>query len=201
MIPIRIPLAGLALVVQACAVPAERTARESDSAHAGPASPTSRGAEVPDSVLLAGFQAFLDSAVVTRRDSSSAVAGRPERCEADAIIPAVDYLLAAGRALAVTRRTSDLATVRAELTVVGEDSLSDAGVRRIDLGVRTDTVEWDMASDSSGAWYPCGYASTDRDLGRMGTQRFPATWVPTGTGWGTVARLTDSVRQARGLTP
>lgn len=150
-------------------------------------------------MLLARFQAFLDSSVVTRRDSSAEFPIPGDRCEDDQIVPAVDYLLAAGQVLAVTQRTAEFATIRAELTSVGEDSLSDAGVRRVQVAVRTDTADWNMVSDSVGGWYPCGYASTERGLGRMGTRQYPATWVPAGSGWADVARLADSVRRARGL--
>lgn len=165
------------------------------------ARPSSTG-PLPDSrALVTAFQAFLDSSVATHQDSGTAFRGRATRCEADQIIPDVDYLLALGQVLAVVRRTPELATMRAALTVVGEDSLSAAGVRQIRVGVHTDTVEWDLAPDSSGTWVPCGYASSDRDIGRMGTRQFPARWIPAGAGWGTVARLSDSVRRAHGRRP
>lgn len=179
-----------------------RATRATDSSGPAPV-PTPApvtGADAAGSDLLARFQAFLDSSVVTRLDSSGAFVARPERCEADAILPSVDYLLAAGRPLAVVRRDAAGASLRAELTVVGEDSVSDMGPRRyVRLGVRTDTVEWDMVLDSAGVWQPCGYASTQRDLGRMGDRELRAHWTPEGAGWGMVAALTDSVRRARGL--
>ncbi len=190
---------AILLLVSACTGPDARApqASRADSSLAAPA--TTSPLVTPDSVLLARFQAFLDSSVVTRRDSSAEFPIPGDRCEDDQIVPAVAYLLAAGQVLAVTRRTPESATVRAVLTSVGEDSLSAAGVRRVQVAVRTDTVNWDMVSDSVGGWYPCGYASTERGLGHMGTRQYPATWVPAGSGWADVARLADSVRRARGL--
>ena len=179
----------------------ERRATPAVDSGASTAAAAAPGVAAADSVLLARFQAFLDSSVVTRLDSSGAFVGRPERCEADAILPAVDYLLAAGRSLAVARRDQGGATLKVELTVVGEDSVSDVGgpSRHVRLGVRTDTVEWDMVPDSAGAWQPCGYASTQRDLGRMGDRALRARWTPAGAGWDRVAQMTDSLRRARGL--
>lgn len=198
------------LIAQACGRPQARVQAHdsSDSARAAQAgeartSPLSTAGPAAssqsDSALLAWFQVFLDSSVVTRRDSSAEYPGPADWCEDDQVVPPVDYLLAYGRSLAINRRTSDLATVRAELTIVGEDSLSDAGVRRVQLGVRTDTVNWNMIADSLGRWHLCGYASTERGLGRMGTRQYPAEWVPAGAGWDDVARLADSVRGSRGL--
>jgi len=197
-------VAALLAAVAACGAPAERRGSRDTSSLVGAIAPRPTGRPaVPDSTLLARFQAFLDSSVVTRLDSSESFVGRPERCEDDEIVPPVDYLLAAGRALAVTPRAADAVTVRAALTIVAEDSVSDVGGghRVVRLGVRTDTVTWDMVGDSTGAWHPCGYASSSRDLGPMGDRGLPTSWQPAGAGWRDVARLTDSVRRARGLAP
>jgi hypothetical protein len=70
---------------------------------------------------------------------------------------------------------------------------------RVEVDVRTERIEWEMLRDAAGDWGPCGYASTDRDFGRMGDGDRDIRWTPRGAGWATIARLADSVRRARYL--
>lgn len=204
--------AGLASLCACDAPPgrarASSAAALSDALSAAPPPPAaqSRAPSVAppttDSALLALFQAFLDSSIVTRQDSSKAYVGRSESCIE--VMPDEDYLLASGRALTVRRRGTDSATVTAELTSVGIDSTSEGGARRhVIVRVQTDTVEWDLLRDSTtrGIWQVCGYASTFRLFGPLGDHGLQTAWTPTGASWRTVARLADSVRRARGLAP